>query len=117
MSAGFRDSTSDAARVLVEIESERTRQDAKWGQQNHPDGTGARVAIAGRLAYAEDLARDARLYCQAAAGRGTVTWRHIIREELYEALAENDPMKLRTELMQVAAVCVAWIEAIDRRVQ
>ena len=31
-----------------------------------------------------------------------------------EAFAESDPDKLRTELIQVAAVAVAWIESIDR---
>jgi hypothetical protein len=32
-----------------------------------------------------------------------------------EALAEDDPTLLRAELIQVAAVAVAWVEAIDRR--
>ena len=32
-----------------------------------------------------------------------------------KALAEVEPAKLREELIQVAAVAVAWIEAIDRR--
>lgn len=93
MGADFQDRTSDTARVLVEIEAERTRQDLKWGQQNHPDGTGPRVAIAGRIAHAADLAVDARLSCQASARRGQVTWRHIIREELYEARAEITEIK------------------------
>ncbi|MFI1165600.1 hypothetical protein ACH4UM_18790 [Streptomyces sp. NPDC020801] len=38
-----------------------------------------------------------------------------VAEEALEALAEDDPGKLRAELVQVAAVAVAWIEAIDRR--
>jgi hypothetical protein len=36
-------------------------------------------------------------------------------EEVREAMAESDPAKLRVELVQVAAVSVAWIEALDRR--
>lgn len=30
-------------------------------------------------------------------------------------MAEKDPVNLRAELIQVAAVAVAWVEAIDRR--
>ena len=100
--------------VLVEIGEERARQDAKWGEQNHPDGTGPKVAW-GRLAHAEDHVRDARLACQSAAARGDVTWRHIAQEKIYEAFAETDPANLRAELIQVAAVAVAWVQAIDRR--
>lgn len=35
-------------------------------------------------------------------------------EEVYEALAESDENKLTEELIQVAAVCVAWVENITR---
>lgn len=42
-------------------------------------------------------------------------WLHILREEVAEAFAETDPVALRGELVQVAAVAVAWAEAIDRR--
>jgi hypothetical protein len=39
----------------------------------------------------------------------------ILREEVYEAFAEEDPAALRTELIQVAAVAATWVDAIDRR--
>lgn len=92
--------------VLNEIREERQRQDAKWGEQNHPDGT--------NLLNAEWRAH-ARKQCQTAAAEGRVTWAHILQEEFVEALAEVEPELLRAELLQTAAVCVAWIEAIDRR--
>lgn len=38
-------------------------------------------------------------------------------EEVYEALASETVEDLREELIQVAAVAVSWIEAIDRRAQ
>ena len=95
------------ARILGEIQAERERQDASWGPQNHPDGTGG--------IEARRIAEDARRNCQAAAERGTVTWLLISDEEHCEALAESDPVKLRAELVQDAAVKVAWIAAIDRR--
>ena len=35
-------------------------------------------------------------------------------EEIFEALAEEDPMKLKDELIQVAAVAVKMVELINR---
>lgn len=43
------------------------------------------------------------------------TWLLIALEEALEAFSETDPVKLRAELVQLGAVVVAWIEAIDRR--
>lgn len=102
--------------VLSDVAAERARQDEKWGEQNHPDGTGPQVAhgFLGRMAEHAEHARDA---CQAAAAVGECTWRHILLEEVYEGLAEADPARLRAELVQVAAVAVQWIEAIDRRAE
>jgi hypothetical protein len=101
-------------RVLLEVLGERGKQDRKWGEQNHPDGTGPRVPFAGQLCYMEEAARSARLKCKAN-GPGEDNWRDILLEEVFEAMAEADPAKLRAELLQVAAVAVNWIECIDRR--
>jgi hypothetical protein len=95
------------APVLAAIANERARQDAKWGEQNHPDGTGGPV-----MRQQADAARAA---CQYLAKNGGPDWRAILLEEVYEALAEDDPAKLRAELVQVAAVAAAWVAAIDRR--
>lgn len=94
-------------RVYVEIEAERLRQEAKWGEQNHPDGTGD-VCHQAEAHYR-------RTRADAAAQAGTLTWKDIALEEVWEALAERDPSKLRAELIQALAVGVAWVEAIDRR--
>ena len=48
------------------------------------------------------------------ARAGVPTFALALREELYEALAEADPTPLRAELVQVGAVVVRWIRAIDR---
>jgi hypothetical protein len=100
--------------VLAEIGYERTRQDAKWGEQNHPDGTGPRHLVLDMIPT-ELAMHDARTLCQRYADMGILTWRDILTEEACEALAESDPARLRAELIQVAAVAVNWIEAIDRR--
>lgn len=92
--------------VLSEIGHERHRQDRKWGEQNHPDGTSVILLPTANLS---------RTRADEAAKAGCLTWAHILTEEFYEAMAEEDQGKLRTELIQVAAVATAWVEAIDRR--
>lgn len=110
--------------VLAEVQAERASQEAKWGEQNHPDGTGPALDATFddhepyALMLAEhntDLARIATRRCDAYHRVGRGTWEHILTEEWAEALACDDPDELRDELLQVAAVAVAWVEAIDRR--
>jgi hypothetical protein len=46
------------------------------------------------------------------------TWLHLVREELAEAFKELpnlDNEKLDVELLQVAALCAAWVESRRRR--
>ncbi len=95
------------ARVLAEVTRERRAQDEKWGESNHPDGTGGADRRAMAAAHLD--------LCASAFAAGSGTWRHILAEEFTEALAQDNPARLRVELVQVAAVAVAWIEAIDRR--
>lgn len=90
------------------IARERERQDAKWGEQNHPDGTSCDI----RSVKAAQVTRE---QCQAAAEGGYITWRHILAEEVAEAFAEEDLESLADELIQVAAVATAWVESIYRR--
>ncbi|MBP2583363.1 hypothetical protein J3A78_003841 [Streptomyces sp. PvR006] len=89
------------------IDTERQAQLAKFGEQKHPDGTG--------LPGDQGQADIARRICQKAADGGTLAWRHILQEEVREALAESDLVRLRAELVQVAAVAAAWARDIDTR--
>lgn len=106
------DKTKD---ILQDIHWERIAQDEKWGEQNHPDGTGPRVVNPIVAFYMETRAKLARDICQHEHDHGRGTWQHILEEEVSEAFAEEEPEKLRNELIQIAAVAVAWVEAIDRR--
>lgn len=125
--------------VLGEIDAERTHQDAKWGEQNHPDvdrvltAHGIEQKLVGfaggctsqRMAeeYGVPTAYHARSACDGAARIGQCTWAHILVEEVAEAIEAGCESQqgrasvdaLRAELVQVAAVAVSWIEAIDRR--
>jgi len=98
--------------VLAEIVQERARQDVKWGEQNHPDGTGRAYGLSAVPELAADFAKQR---CDSAFDRGAGTWEHILFEEFCEAMAEDDPVRLRAELLQTAAVAVHWIEALDLR--
>lgn len=94
--------------VLGHVWLERAKQDTRWGEQNHRDGSGG--LLDQNAAYVVRMRNDERV----AAG-DSVTWTDILREEVYEAFAEPDSQRLRNELIQVAAVACAWVEAIDRR--
>lgn len=93
--------------IYDEIIAERARQDAKWGEQNWP-------SVGGPNNF-EQLAEFAKASCNNAMHDGTCTFFHIANEELLEAAAARDDVERRRELVQLAAVCVQWIEAIDRR--
>ncbi len=94
--------THGQARILHEIARERDRQDVKWGAQHHPHGTSLSfVAMSDEAKRRFDATSDP-------------TWQMILDEEVLEAFSETDVDKLRAELVQVAAVAVAWLEDIDR---
>lgn len=97
--------------VAAEVKAERRRQQEKFGEQNPPD------ALDGN-ATGIVTGDEAKLLTEAHFAEGRGTWLDILVEEVAEAADEayaGDLEALRTELVQVAAVTVAWIEAIDRR--
>ena len=111
--------------VEREVRDELERQNAKWGEQNHPDYDPHDVVPVAQHNYAFQADRwkqvnkyradgvcSARL---APADNPCTAWDGILLEEVYEALAEKDPAKRRAELIQVAAVAQQWAAAIDRR--
>lgn len=102
-------------KVLAEVFDERERQEQKWGEQNHPDGTGPDVELNTVYgAYMDQLADGHKLDTDYASKMGELTYKDIFLEEVFEALSEEDQEKLREELVQAAAVAVAWVEKIDR---
>jgi hypothetical protein len=114
--------------LAVQAKQELRRQHEKWGEQNHPDGTGDdRLVLAGLRTHrsARPLTVDdttagtfaflAKHATDRLAAGGHVQWSDILLEEVFEALAENEPAMLRNELIQVAAVALQWAGAIDRR--
>ena len=107
--------------AIEDIINERIRQDQKWGQQDHPDlhpffgpNTGKWVSFLLDV----PTANEARNMCEAGFSRGRGDWAHVLLEEVaeaFDAIGQEDTEHLREELVQVAAVAVAWVEALDRR--
>ncbi|MFE3853402.1 hypothetical protein ACFXPN_19980 [Streptomyces griseorubiginosus] len=102
-----------------EIDTERQRQLANFGDQHHPDLSGDAITQREARDMFDQWAQNYR-----AINGGTfdpqdpdtrLDWTGILLEEVYEALAEADPAKIRAELVQVAAVCAAWVADIDSR--
>ncbi|MDP3208119.1 MAG: hypothetical protein Q8M65_03130 [Rhodoglobus sp.] len=113
--------------IAEEIRREVMRSIEKHGDQaNLPAGTGRHTSplrdmangVTSMVDFQQYWARTARADAVVSTDRasydGSVTWWHILREEVFEASAEDDPMGLRAELVQVGAVVLKWIEALDR---
>lgn len=111
--------------VLHQIRLERARQDAKWGT-NYADIPDADPVLLNRPGGAtpQRLAEDveiptadrAKFIMDKAIADGRPHFSAILVEEVAEAVdAIGDDRVLVGELIQVAAVAVKWIQAIEQR--
>lgn len=102
--------------VLNEVLAERVRQDDKWGEQNWPSFPEWATNTSTRAHwFGVPTEANAKLVTETRFRRREGTYADIFVEEVAEAIGALDEDHLREELVQVAAVAVAWIEAIDRR--
>lgn len=108
--------------VLSEVQLERERQDAKWGEQTHPCLDLTLLTRKGgctpeRMCENYEIPTEprAKFMCENAFKKSQGTYAHIALEEFSEAVSEFDPLKRRQEIIQLAAVCVAWVESLDRQ--
>lgn len=109
--------------VLCDVVLERHRQIALHGHnEDTPDGTGPdAIWLDTSDPYlghrgAADIEKALRRSYEAKARSGEpLTWLDFLREEFAEAVCEDDPQKLYTELVQVAAVAISWCEKIRQR--
>lgn len=104
--------------VLESVRKERARQFTQYGVNKWEDGTGPKTAWLLPLSSvsAEEAESVLRAdYEEFEEEVGEITWVHLVREEIAEAFQENDPDRLEAELLQVAALAVAWVEDIRSR--
>jgi hypothetical protein len=90
--------------MMAAVRAERQRQLEKWGVQRHAHGTGSELA--------KVLQEQWKAICDANHDAGKDDWLTIAGEEFMEAASETDLRKLFDEVVQNAAVFVAWGEAI-----
>lgn len=95
---------------ILKTLNERRRQDAKWGEQNHNDyyWLGILTEEVGEAAKALiEMSRCATVPYQL---------QHLgCKAEAHENIQYLDNPDLEKELTHVAAVAIAWLEAIHRR--
>lgn len=102
------------ADILLAVHKECIRQEELWGKQHHP--TFPSPGRVGKLkALAKERADEIKAENAERAASGHISWDFILLEEVFEAFAEDgDREKLITELTQVAAVAVSWVEDLRR---
>ena len=103
--------------VLDLVLAEREAQEARYGDANVHivDGTGpdTRWLMPFTVASAHKVQVELRKdYEEFEEETGRPTWVHLVREELAEAFQEPPGPKLAEELVQVAALCVSWVERL-----
>lgn len=114
-----------ALEIANNVLEERHKQDLKWDKQDHPDLDPVLTEREGGATpqrFAEQLeiptAERAKFLCQEAAKKDELNWGAILIEEIAEAIdaaAIEDEELLVKELTQTAAVCIQWIQCINRR--
>lgn len=114
----MRPTSPERTRAILELVlEERQAQEARYGAANEEldDGTGPETrwlapfnwvsAASAQVGFRAD-------YESYEEEVGAPTWVHLVREEIAEAFQETDPARLAEELIQVAALCVSWVERL-----
>lgn len=101
-------------KVLNEVALRRQQEDGQEGFfRDYADGCAGQAINGPTLTRDKQNAREAVQRTQQAGNR--VTWRHQLEEATLRVIATGDAEDLRSDLIVTAAICVAWVEAIDRR--
>jgi len=114
--------------VLADVAQHRWWQFSHHGSNRHvPDGTGPDVAWIPSVhlpaTEIEQVFRDDWDWPkdgtdqEKADAYAAMTWMRLLREEVAESFAKDNPDELYGELVQVAALAVSWAEKIRERQQ
>lgn len=104
--------------ILTSVLAEITSQDNKWGpDRSHLDVAKSVPGVATVSVHVNGLlsADHAKQNVDHLSKHGIITWADILMEEVCEALEEEDGDKRAAELIQVAAVCMQWVNDIRSR--
>lgn len=101
--------------VLRAVVAERERQVAQYGLNSElEDGTGPDETWVQPLDYSPATVVQKR-FRKDYEGFIQPTWARLVREEVAEAFEQDDPQRLEEELIQVAALCISWVETLRYR--
>ena len=103
-------------KALVAVKRQRADDDEDEGYfRDYQDG------VAGTMFAGPTLPADLREVQHANQGLkdarrlAKTTWRHFVAYDVARVFAAQDQHALRSRLVSLTAVLVAWIEALDRR--
>lgn len=104
-------------RALEEVHAECVQQEARYGADNATalDGTGPDVCWLQPVSYVPADAIESDFRRDYESRTGSITWMHLVREEIAESFKESAPDRLSAELIQVAALCTNWVAHIKAR--
>lgn len=107
----IRETTVDELRaeliqIFDDIVKERQNQQKKHGNTSHPNGTGF---------HYQEMCQMFQKLTKYNFQNDEGSWIDILLEEVFEAAAEEDPDRLRAELIQVAATACAWVKDLDNQ--
>jgi len=98
-----------ADEIMLRVAKERAAQDLKWGEQNHNDYYW--LGILG-----EEYGEVATALIQGATVHTGPPYGGSGEEDIIHSIIQKkDTTDLERELVHVAAVAIAWLEAIQRR--
>lgn len=107
--------------VLDLVYLERKAQEARYGKTNDELRSGTGPGTAWLLPYTFDDAKHIQQQLRydyedwEDDGEILPTWLHLVREEVAEAFELPEGPELIEELIQVAALCVSWVERLQER--
>jgi hypothetical protein len=103
-----RDDAAPRSPVLDQVEAERREH----GEADYPDAHRTED-LHGELGLTD--AEDAADFVEALIAHDELSWSALLVHRLAEVVDAADPAARRAELVQLAALAVAWAEAIDKR--
>jgi hypothetical protein len=110
--------TKPMGEVLRLVAAERAAQEARYTTNDVlRDGTGpdSYWLLPYTSGNAQQIEEDLRAEYESKTQAELPSWMLLVREEVAEAFRESDPARLQEELIQVAALCVSWVERLRAR--
>lgn len=101
--------------ILRDVLTERQRQFDLWGDQDHPSVCKSDENRPITEIYGLPTAAEAREDVEVSRELGYLSWAGIATEELSEVVEARTEEERREELVQLTALLIGWIEAIDRK--